>query len=303
MSPTPDRSSSSPSPSSPSVFTPLRVVTMTGSTQDDLRADLTGSAAASWPHFSALHALGQSAGRGRSGNTWTTPPTGALTVSVVLRPLVPAARLAWLPLLAGLAVRDALAPLIDPQDWQLRTKWPNDVIAVPAGPASAPAEVEGWGATRKVAGVLAELIALPGQAVPDDAPATRDQAAAVVLGIGVNVRQRPDQLPVPWAASLHTLGVEAGPEEVREAVGLQLREGLDAWEQLGGDPTAQGGSLARRLRQACATLGQEVSVETPTGPVQGVATDLEPGLVLQQGEGSVVLQAGDVRLVRSLGRP
>lgn len=139
MSPRPGTPSSPPSPS---IFAPLRVVTMTGSTQDDLRADLTGSAAASWPHFSALHALGQSAGRGRSGNTWTTPPTGALTVSVVLRPLVPADRLAWLPLLAGLAVRDALAPLVDARDWQLRTKWPNDVIAVPAGPASAPADVE-----------------------------------------------------------------------------------------------------------------------------------------------------------------
>ena len=300
MSPRPGTPSSPPSPS---IFTPLRVVTMTGSTQDDLRADLTGSAAASWPHFSALHALGQSAGRGRSGNTWTTPPTGALTVSVVLRPLVPADRLAWLPLLAGLAVRDALAPLVDARDWQLRTKWPNDVIAVPAGPAAAPADVEGWGTARKVAGVLAELIALPGRAVPDDAPTARDRAAAIVLGIGVNVRQRPDQLPVPWAASLRTLGVETSPEEVREAVGLHLRDRLDAWEKLGGDPAAQGGSLARQLRRACATLGRAVSVETPTGPVQGVATDLDPGLVLQQGERTVVLQAGDVRLVRSLGRP
>ncbi len=191
--------------SATSAFSPLRVVPMTGSTQDDLRADLTGAKAGHWPHFSALHALGQSAGRGRSGNTWTTPATGALTVSVVLRPLVPVDALAWLPLLAGLAVHDALAPRIDPRRWRLSTKWPNDVVALPTAPAEdpapAPPEVEGWGTSRKLAGVLAELVPLPGLPLPDGRPPTRDQAPAVVLGIGVNVRQSVEQASTSARAS------------------------------------------------------------------------------------------------------
>lgn len=288
--------------SATSVFSPLRVVPMTGSTQDDLRADLTGAKAGHWPHFSALHALGQSAGRGRSGNTWTTPATGALTVSVVLRPLVPVDALAWLPLLAGLAVHDALAPRIDPRRWRLSTKWPNDVVALPTAPAEdpapAPPEVEGWGASRKLAGVLAELVPLPGLPLPDGRPPTRDQAPAVVLGIGVNVRQSVEQLPVPWAASLRTLGVEAEPEEVREDVGARLRQRLVQWEEVGGDPRSAGGGLAQQLREACATLGQRVSVQAPSGCVEGLAIDLDPGLVLRTESGTVVLQAGDVRLVR-----
>ena len=151
MSPRPGTPSSPPSPS---IFAPLRVVTMTGSTQDDLRADLTGSAAASWPHFSALHALGQSACRGRSGNTWTTPPTGALTVSVVLRPLVPADRLAWLPLLAGLAVRDALAPLVQ--------AWRTWGAGSPGSSWCTPPACTGWRSSNP-----------PGAAAPSPWPFTR----------------------------------------------------------------------------------------------------------------------------------
>ena len=170
----------------------LVVVDRTGSTNDDLRSALTGvdgrldlRAAAAWPHISALWARRQDAGRGRAGRRWITPPGSALTVSFVLRPLVPAAALAWLPLLAGLAARDVVdAILISARaPWRARTKWPNDVVLVPneragegtaagagagtgggAGAAAVPvpAEIPGWGRARKVAGVLAELIPAAG---------------------------------------------------------------------------------------------------------------------------------------------
>lgn len=184
----------------------LVVVERTGSTNDDLRSALTGvdgrldpRAAAAWPHISALWARRQDAGRGRAGRHWVTPPGSALTVSFVLRPLVPAAALAWLPLLAGLAVRDVVdAILVSARaPWRARTKWPNDVVLVRDGRAGAgigigaggasgigagsgagsevaagggagalaaldPAEIPGWGRARKVAGVLAELIPAAG---------------------------------------------------------------------------------------------------------------------------------------------
>ena len=69
----------------------------------------------------------QSAGRGRLGRTWVSPPRAALTFSVLLRPAaVPRARLGWLPLLAGVAVADAVR-VVAAVDAQL--KWPNDVVA------------------------------------------------------------------------------------------------------------------------------------------------------------------------------
>ena len=89
-----------------SPFSRLDTVPVTGSTQDDLRGVLTGPEAGSWPHLSALRALRQTAGRGRSGRTWVTPDEEP-SWSPWPAALVPAEHLAWLPLLAGLAVRDA----------------------------------------------------------------------------------------------------------------------------------------------------------------------------------------------------
>jgi BirA family biotin operon repressor/biotin-[acetyl-CoA-carboxylase] ligase len=80
------------------------------------------------PHGALVTAAGQTAGRGRQGRSWTTPPGAALAMSVVLRDTPP-----LLPLVAAVAVAQACGP-------GARIKWPNDVL------------VDG----RKVAGILAE---------------------------------------------------------------------------------------------------------------------------------------------------
>ena len=299
-----------------SPFSRLVTVPVTGSTQDDLRAALTGPDADSWPHLSALRALRQTAGRGRSGRAWVTPDDGALLVSVVLRPLVPSERLAWLPLLAGLAVRDALAPLAEGLPWRLGTKWPNDVVAVPEDPAAV-AAVPGWAGTRKIAGVLSELVTAEpfenradGRLAPDEVPAGRDEAPMVILGIGVNVGQEADDLPVAWAGSLRTLGVvdadgdpahTAVTEAVLTAIGHQLVRRLGQWEEACGDVDAGDGILGRQLRAVLTTLGQQVSVQAPDGELGGLAVDVTPALVLRNQEGDTEVRAGDVTLVRVAG--
>ena len=297
-----------------SPFSRLDTVPVTGSTQDDLRAALTGAERESWPHLSALRALAQTAGRGRSGRAWVTPDDGgALLVSVVLRPLVPVERLAWLPLLGGLAVRDALAPLVEGLPWRVGTKWPNDVVALPDDPAAVPA-VPGWAGTRKIAGVLSELVtpeAAQGTAADglasDVVPADRDEAPMVILGIGVNIGQAAEELPVPWAGSLRTLGAvgaERGPaltdaaESVLMAIGHQLARLVGQWEDAGGDVDAADGALGRRLRAVLTTLGERVSVQAPDGEIGGLAVDITPALVLRTQAGDTEVRAGDVTLVR-----
>ena len=299
-----------------SPFSRLDTVPVTGSTQDDLRGVLTGPEAGSWPHLSALRALRQTAGRGRSGRTWVTPDEGALLVSVVLRPLVPAEHLAWLPLLAGLAVRDALTSFVDDLPWQLGTKWPNDVVAVPEDPAVV-AAVPGWAGTRKIAGVLSELVTAEpsggrahGRLAPDEVPAGRDEAPMVILGIGVNIAQEADDLPVAWAGSLRTLGVvdadgdsahAAVAEVALNAIGHQLARRLEQWEEACGDVDAGDGALGRELRAALTTLGQHVSVQAPDGELSGLAVDVTPALVLRNQAGDTEVRAGDVTLVRVTG--
>ncbi|SPT53275.1 Bifunctional protein BirA [Actinomyces bovis] len=283
------------------------VVERTGSTNDDLRVALSSpdgtlnpASLALWPHLSVLRAQAQTAGRGRADHQWVTPPHGALLASIVLRPLVPAAQLAWLSLLTGLALRDALAPLVSTTAWTLHTKWPNDLVALPTDGQEV-AQVEGWGSARKVAGVLTELVA-PAGGLSSEAPARRELAGAVVVGIGVNLGQNAAELPVPWAASLRTLGVQppAGTwdaDAVLDRIGQALTARLDQWEAAGGDPGRGGASLGAQLREACITLGQQVRVTIPglRQAVVGRVTDLEPGLVLTDSSGNrQVIAAGDV---------
>lgn len=297
-------------------FSRLVTVPVTGSTQDDLRSALRGPEAEAWPHLSALRALRQTAGRGRSGRAWVTPDDGALLVSVVLRPLVPARLLTWMPLLAGLAVRDALEPFVRGRGWRVGTKWPNDVVAVPES-STVVAPVPGWAGTRKIAGVLSELVTpepsegcttqLP---VADEGPAGRDEAPMVILGIGVNIGQEVDDLPVAWAGSLRTLGAvdadgdsahAAVAEVVLNAIGHQLVRRLEQWEEVCGDVDAGDGALGRELRAALTTLGQHVSVQAPDGELSGLAVDVTPALVLRNQAGDTEVRAGDVTLVRVTG--
>lgn len=299
-----------------SPFSRLVTVPVTGSTQDDLRSALRGPEAEAWPHLSALRALRQTAGRGRSGRAWVTPDDGALLVSVVLRPLVPARLLTWVPLLAGLAVRDALEPFVRGRGWRMGTKWPNDVVAVPES-STVVASVPGWASTRKIAGVLSELVTpepSEGRAtqlsVADEGPAGRDEAPMVILGIGVNIGQEVDDLPVAWAGSLRTLGVvdadgdsahAAIAEVALNAIGHQLARRLEQWEGACGDVDAGDGALGRELRAALTTLGQHVSVQAPDGELSGLAVDVTPALVLRNQAGDTEVRAGDVTLVRVTG--
>lgn len=297
-------------------FSRLVTVPVTGSTQDDLRSALRGPEAEAWPHLSALRALRQTAGRGRSGRAWITPDDGALLVSVVLRPLAPARLLTWMPLLAGLAVRDALEPFVRGRGWRVGTKWPNDVVAVPES-STVVAPVPGWAGTRKIAGVLCELVTpepsegctaqLP---VADEGPAGRDEAPMVILGIGVNIGQEVDDLPVAWAGSLRTLGAvdadgdsahAAVAEVALNAIGHQLVRRLEQWEEVCGDVDAGDGALGRELRAALTTLGQHVSVQAPDGELSGLAVDVTPALVLRNQAGDTEVRAGDVTLVRVTG--
>ncbi|UNX55699.1 biotin--[acetyl-CoA-carboxylase] ligase [Georgenia sp. TF02-10] len=281
----------------PAPFSRLVRVARTGSTN----ADLLAAAAAdpgSWPHLSALVADSQEAGRGRTGRPWVTPPGRALTVSVLLRPRVPAAHLPWVTLLTGLAVRRATSDLLGRPTV---VKWPNDVLVVDGGEPDLP----GWGRDRKVAGILAEAVpAVPPGADDGGAPSEHraDDAArpAVVVGIGVNVAQSPGELPVPWATSLRAAGASVSVDAVLTAVGQHLAVVLDRWEAAAGDAGAAG--LTAEVRTACRTIGQVVRVDLPGGgALAGTAVDLDDAgrLLVRRPDGVLgAVAAGDVQHVR-----
>lgn len=143
-----------------------------------------------------LLALRQTAGRGRRGAAWFSPPGESLAFSVLLRPAEPKALWPRLALCAGLAVAEA----IESFGPAAGIKWPNDV----------------WIAGRKVAGILVEA-----------------GTGHVVIGIGLNVgaRQFPDEI-ANLATSLRIeTGIDPPVEDVLSAVIRRLaihRKHLDA---------------------------------------------------------------------------
>ena len=247
-----------------SFVTDLRVVPVTGSTNDDV-AELARAGA---PEGLVLVAEEQTGGRGRLDRGWRSPPRAGLTFSVLLRPppTVPAHRRTWLPLLAGLAVQQAVERL---GELPVRLKWPNDVLLGRDG-----------GDGGKIAGILVQA-----------------DGAAVVVGIGLNVSTRRSELP-PGGTSL---AVEAARctdrDPLLRAVLRALGSRYADWCAAGGDP-----ERPRAAYEAvCDTLGRRARVLLPDGTeLTGTATgvDADGRLVLRTEDGPRAVSAGDVRHVR-----
>jgi BirA family biotin operon repressor/biotin-[acetyl-CoA-carboxylase] ligase len=172
----------------------LSVLDRTGSTNADLLADVAA------PVGAVLVAREQTAGRGRLDRRWEASP-GALTFSVLLAPSVPLSSWGWLPLLAGLAVHDALAL----GGVAVRLKWPNDLL-LGAG---------------KAGGVLVQR-------------ADRETGPVAVVGIGLNLTA-----PPPAVAGATALG-ERDAGELLLAVLTAIDARLAAWEAAGGDVERSG---------------------------------------------------------------
>jgi BirA family biotin operon repressor/biotin-[acetyl-CoA-carboxylase] ligase len=142
-------------------------------------AEAAALAAAGAPHGTLVVADGQTAGRGRLGRAWESPPGVGVWASWILRPTLPGAEAPRLTLLASVATAEAI------RGWAgaaALLKWPNDV------------EVAG----RKVAGVLAEL-ATEGAGIRH-----------VVLGIGINVNQVEADFPPALAGRATSVRLAVG---------------------------------------------------------------------------------------------
>jgi BirA family transcriptional regulator, biotin operon repressor / biotin---[acetyl-CoA-carboxylase] ligase len=214
------------------------------------------------PNGTLVTAAEQSAGRGRQGRTWSAPAGSSILMSLLLRS---PPRL--LPLMAAVAVCDVAGE-------RAAIKWPNDVV-VPLGP-----EHPGAG-LAKLAGILVEA---------------RPQQGWAVLGIGLNVAVRVDQLP----PELHP--------GVNRAVGLAAATmGL---ENADVEPTLALllGALEHRLAESDATTleawrsrdalrGREIAWSGGHGRADGI--DGEGRLVVAlDGGGHTALGAGEVHLER-----
>jgi len=158
-----------------------------------LRLAVAGAAGPLW-----ITAREQSAGRGRRGRSWTSPP-GNLHATLLLRDPAPPAAAPQLGFVAGLAVHDAAAAQAPGLAGRLALKWPNDLLC------------DG----RKIAGVLIE-----GEGSP----------LAVAVGIGVNCRHHPGDLAYP-TTDFAAEGADIGPAALLDELARAMAARLHQWQR------------------------------------------------------------------------
>ena len=255
---------------------------------DSTNAKLLHDAAADpdgHPHLSVVVTDDQRAGRGRLDRVWTAPAGTALAISALLRVgAVEIADRGWIPLIAGAAMRDAVAAQLGGKKGEARgairvsVKWPNDVIVGHSAGRGAD-HADGDGADgRKISGILTEVL-------PSD-PLT------VVVGAGVNTTMETVDLPVPTATSFADQGVEVDEDRLLADYLTALRDGIAA--------LAVGGHAAieESVSERCSTIGADVSVSLPGE--HGVTT-LRGRAVRLDADGRLVVESEGVETVVSVG--
>jgi BirA family biotin operon repressor/biotin-[acetyl-CoA-carboxylase] ligase len=205
----------------------------------------------------------QTEGRGRRGRDWSSPG-GNLFASLLLVSPEPANRIGELPLVAAVALAEAVDKALGTLQL-VQLKWPNDLL------------VDG----AKLSGILLEAEALS------------DGRQAVVVGFGVNCVSHPE-LSLYQATDLRSLGFQVSAERLFEFLAASLAETLTVWAQPGGFDVIRRGWLKR-----AAHLGNRITVRTAQEELSGIFADLDARghLVLKQDDGRLrTLYAGDVFL-------
>lgn len=242
-------------PALPGWFRPVHYASI-GSTNDAAKEFAREGA----PAGTLVWADQQTAGRGRRGRAWQSPP-GNLYLSLVLRPPGPPVRAAQLGFVAALALSDALAPYAVTHE--LRCKWPNDVL------------LDG----SKIAGILLESETGGGNAVE-----------FVILGMGVNLVAAPDVTEFP-AISLKAAGiVPPSPGIALAAFAGHFDEWHRRWEGQGFAP------IRRAWLDRASGVGQTIRVRLERASFTGRFLDIdeEGGLLLDDAGVHRRIAAGEV---------
>lgn len=324
-----------------SVWPRLIVKDHTESTNDDAMA-LLSSGELGGPDMpdatgTLIVTLDQRSGKGRLGRAWEAPAGSGLAMTLVIQApsSVPTESLAMASTLVGLVWRDVLAASTASD---VGLKWPNDVLmggekvagilaqVAPSspGPRGAAASADGsktgidktgladkTGVANKT-GIADKTgvkngIDKTGTATGEPAKATRAGGLNLVVGIGTNLTQTKDELPVPTATSLALHNCTTDVHHLISAFWTRVIAVLSEWLPAGGlldQPLGSLGctSLIDATRKHCATIGVDVSVHLPQDvEITGVARDVDEygHLIVEDSAGKRhQISAGDVIHVR-----
>ena len=254
--PTPQRLASLCAPATQGIA--LEIVAETGSTNADLLAR-----ALHLQQPTLLWTQLQTAGKGRAGRAWHTPPGSALTFSLAWKFNLPLQGLLGLPLAVGVVIAEALRNYgVD-----ARLKWPNDVL-----------KDEG-----KLAGILIETVVDKSGQV----------ATWAVIGVGINIAQAADLSAQTGRAVGAATELAREPERVMATLLDGFAQALPVFEQHGF------AAFVEAWNALDAYAGQTVNI-LDQGQVlhsgQAAGVDASGRLLLDTTQGRITIAAGDVSL-------
>jgi BirA family biotin operon repressor/biotin-[acetyl-CoA-carboxylase] ligase len=200
----------------------VSVVDVTESTQLDLAESIRTHTAVDGEVLIANY---QSSGRGRLDRNFIAAPSSALLFSFYKKISRPREEWNFLALLAALTISEVLGELDN--RIKINVKWPNDILIN----------------EQKTAGLLCQAV--------DD---------GVIVGIGLNVSMRSDELPVPTATSLILEGFAELDRNVIVTKILQVfRKNFLHWSEFGSEP------FIARYEDVCSSLNRQIQIIAPTG--------------------------------------
>lgn len=177
------------------------------------------------PHGTVILAEHQTAGKGRLGRIWASPPNKNIYCSIILREPRLQKHLTWIPLATGLALSEAIQKT---QTIIPSLKWPNDILV----------------RNKKLGGILCEST-------------SRGQSSSVlIVGFGVNVNAEPEDFPVDIQAASTSILQESGQLCHRNTLIASMFNHLGKWyDQLASDNIEV---VKATYSAACSTLGMDV---------------------------------------------
>lgn len=195
------------------------------------------------PHGTVIIAGSQTGGRGRMGRSFHSPEGTGLYFTAILRPDCEAQDLMHLTCAVAVAAADAVEAVCG---FRPGIKWINDLV---------------YG-KRKVAGILTELVLVPGSA----------KVAAAIVGIGINCRQQEADFPPELRSIAASLSMVADRDISPAALAAALMEQL---ARLAPRLLTEKASIMDRYRASCITLGREVSLHRADTVTHATAVDID----------------------------
>ena len=205
----------------------------------------------------------QTAGRGRRGRVWSSPP-GNLYASLILRPRCPLDRAAQLGFIAALAVGNTLRSICDNGLDGLSYKWPNDVL------------LRG----RKFAGILLE----------SELGSHREIPLFVVVGVGINLVSSPRDTEFPATSIAEEELGTVSPSLALEGFARHFEAWAERWREEGFE------RVRAAWRSQAAALGEPIQVRLEAATLQGRFLDIDQhgALLLECAEQTRRISAGEI---------